>query len=487
MRFLQLGVLCLLLCAFAAAQTNRDLYSLKSRYSLGEKSGGIVQSVPLDDGNRFLLIGRKENQLYDVPGANLVNSYSHNIDGFMGSLWHHLSWFPEQIKVSPDGAHGIVLKKGMPGITTSKIRAAVIWNMQTGERSAVLTRNESVRSAVFSTDGTTIMSVHGDLKNAEVAFWDAKTFELRTTLRVKDLGYHAMSPDGQRVYIGSAKANKMLGLWVDNFDPINGIGVWNTRTGKIEKTFTDGDIKYKHELDFGPVLSPDGRFLAAGSEGNKIVLWDTAGDGKAKFIIMESDPRNVLRVTKFSEDSKYLLAVRRGDAEMWEAETGKLYRKFSLVPAGLRDSSYYFKGSGSILNDLYYWLTPDMKYAIRKTTGSFGVYDLVNQKDLYDMNLETIRYEHKDKHDEEESLEVMRVSPDSKTLIVYGGKSVRVHDLVTGEEIQRLFDPQRAEYSKEGKLKDSGLDNKFAGWLADGRTIYVYGEDKRSFYLWNKD
>lgn len=487
MRFLQLGVLCLLLSAFAAAQTNNDLYSFKSRYSLGENSGNIVQTEPLNDGKRFLLIGRRELKLYDVPSANLVKSFDHNIEGFKGSFTRQMSWYPVPMKISPDGAYGIVLKKGMPGISSSEVKAALVWNLQTGERSAVLTRNDPVRSAEYSTDGSTIMSVHGDLKDSEIAFWDAKTFKLISSLKVKDLGFREMSPDGQKVYIGSAKANKSLGLWIDDFDPINGIAVWSTRTGKLEKTFTDGNIKYKHELDFGPVLSPDGRFLAAGSEGNKIVVWDTAGDGKAQYMITESNPKNVLRVTRFSADSKYLLAVRRGDAEMWEAGTGKLYRKFPLVPISSRDSSYLFMGRDSILKDLYFRLSPDMKYGIRLTTGSFGVYDLENEKDLYDISLETTRVEKEGKATEYYQDEMIEVSPDSKTVMIYGGRSVRIHDLATGKEIQRLFAPERAQYSKSGKLRDSGLNNNFAGWLADGETIYVYGEDRKSFYLWNKN
>jgi hypothetical protein len=485
MYLIRIGLFCLLLPVFVFAQTGKEIFGLKSQYSLKEKDDGIVQSTPFDNGNRLLLIGRNEVQIWDVPNASLVKSYGHNIDGFMGSFLHMMAFYPEQVKVSPNGTNGIVLKKGLPGVSGITIRGAVVWDLRNGERLAILTRPESVRSAVYSTDGSTIMTVPGHLKRSEVAFWDARTFAFRTSISVKDLGLCRLTADGEKVFIGPAKAKKPLGLFVAGFEPIQGIGMWNTGTGKLEKTFVDGDIKLRDGWSADPVLSEDANYLAAASTGNKIVVWETGADGPVKYEIKESDPKKMLRLQGVTKDSKYLLATRAAYGEVYELSTGRLYRRFSLL-----SPNYIFYRLANpdqvvLPADSGFQLSPDNRYAVIYHTGAYIVYDFVNEKELHTLPVPITGYEHGMKT-VSYSAEFAVVSPDSKYLLIFGTRTIRVHDIATGELVQSLFDPNRAQYGKDGVLRDNGLKNEFAGWLASGDSIYVYGEDGKSFYLWSR-
>lgn len=485
MRSIQIGIFCLLLPVFVFAQTGKEMFGLKGQYRLTEKDDGVVQSTSFDKGNRILLIGRKEVQLIDVPSASLVNSYSHKIEGFMGSFLHMMAFYPEQMKVAPDGITGIVLKKGVRGMSGDRIRGAVIWNLRNGDRLAALTRSESVRSAVYSADGSTIMTVHGHLKRSEVAFWDARTFAFRTSISVKDLGLCKLSADGEKVFIGPAKAKKPLGLLVTGFEPIHGIGMWNTRTGKLEKTFVDGDIKLRDEWSVDPVLSEDANYLAAASTGNKIVVWDTRADGAVKYEITESNPKKMLRLDGVTKDSKYLLASRGAYGEVYEMGTGRLYRRFSLLSPNFWLYRLVPPDQVVLPADSRFYLSPDNRYAVIHHTGAYIVYDLVNEKELHKLSIPINGYEYETKT-ESFSAEFGTVSPDSKYFLIYGLRTIRVHDLATGELVQSLFDPNRAQYGKDGQLRDNGLKNEFAGWLASGNAIYAYGEDGKSYYIWNK-
>jgi WD40 repeat protein len=312
------------------------------------------------------------------------------------------------------------------------------------------------------------MSLHGELKEAELSFWDPATFEHRTSITVQDLSFHQLSRDGEHVYIGSARAKKWLGITVIGFETSKGIELWNTRTAKLEKTYTDGDIKFWNPFNSSPVVSRDEKYLAARSEGNKIIVWETTGDGSPKYAIPAGDPKKKLRLVGMSDDSKYLLTRTDAEANVYELATGKLYRNLPL--------------SGDSTFDL----SPNGKYAVRRSQGWVGVYDLENEKALFGLNLKVKTEQRENEASYEYEVENAQVSPDSKFILVYGDRDVRIYDMATGEPVQTLVDPQRVKYKDNGKVKDNGLDNNRAGWLASGDSIYVFGEDGRSFYLWNK-
>lgn len=468
MRILQSGLLCLLFSASILAQANKELFTLNGRLGLSDKNDSVIQTAPLVNGNKFLVIGKNQVQLWDVRNASLINSYPHKMTGFqdVGFLFRIFN-IPNQMQVNREGTLGILMSKGPDKKSDDKV--AAVWNLQTGERLAVLDRDtKPLRSAFFSENGTAILSMHGELKEAELSFWDAATFEHRTSIKVQDLSFHQLSRDGERIYIASARANKWLGITVIGFETSKGIELWNTRTGKLEKTYADGDIKFWNPFNSSPVVSGDEKYLAARSESNRIVVWETAGDGAPKYAIPAGDPKKKLRLVGMSDDSRYLLTRTDEEAAIYELGTGKLYRNFRLSA----DSTYD--------------LSPDSKYAIRRSQGSVGVYDLESEKYLYSLRLRVDTQQRENEPNYEYQVEGAQVSPDSRFIMVYGDRDVRIYDMVTGEPVQTLVDPQRVKYKNNGSIKNNGLDNNRAGWLASGGSIYVFGEDDKSFFLWNK-
>lgn len=405
MRILQTGLLCLVFSASLLAQANKELFTLNGRLGLSDKGEEVVQTTSLGTGNRFLIVGKSQVQLWDIPSARLINSYSHKITGFqhVGFLMRLFN-VPNHMEVNSEGTRGILMSKGPDKKSDNKV--AAVWNLQTGEKLAVLDRSvEPFRSAFFSENGKTIMSMHGEMKDAELSFWDAETFAHRTAITIKDLSFHQLSRDGEHVYIGSAKANKWLGITVIGFDTSKGIELWNTRTAKLEKTYVDGDIKFWNPYNSSPAVSRDEKYLAARSEGNRMVVWETAGDGSPKYAIPAGDPKKKLRLVGISDDSRYLLTRTDEEADVYELETGKLYRNFRL--------------SG----DSTYDLSPDSKYAIRRSQGSVGVYDLVNEKYLYALRLRVDTQQRENEASYEYQVEGAQVSPDSKFIMVYGDRT----------------------------------------------------------------
>jgi hypothetical protein len=473
MRVVKTGVLTLLLTACVFAQTSREVFELKGQIGLSGPDEKIVYRVPLNDGNKLLLVGRNQLQFWDVASGKMTRSAPHKIEGFwpgaLGFLRETID-IPNAMEVSRDGRKGILAVKIVNG-SGEKQREAVVWNLETGERLAVLNRPLSpIRTANFSEDGSTIITIHGELKDAQLSFWNAADLTQRGAITVRDLSFYQLSRDGEHVFISSAKANKWMDVALLGFESSKGIELRNTRTGKLEKTYTDGDIKFWNPLNAGPSVSPDEKYLVARNEANKLVVWETAGGGAPKYQIGgDGDPEIKYRLVGISDDSRYLLARKGKEALIYEMETGKLYRKFGLPW------------------ESEYTLSPDSKFAIRQSDGWVGIYDLESEKAMPSYNLrsststDTVTGE-----STTSTVERAKISPDLKFIMIYGYRDVRIYDIATGEMVQTLIDPQLVKYKKNGTIKDSGLDSWKADWLAAGDTVYVQGRNGKSLFLWNK-
>lgn len=82
-------------------------------------------------------------------------------------------------------------------------------------------------------------------------------------------------------------------------------------------------------------------------------------------------------------------------------------------------------------------------------------------------------------------LDRLRVSPNGKFIMIYGDNEVDIFDISTGDKLQTLFDPQTAKYKESGKLKNDGLNGLTAGWIGDGDRVYVFGNEDRTYLMWD--
>ena len=138
------------------------------------------------------------------------------------------------------------------------------WNATTGELHSILVK-ENVRSlntAVFSADGTKLVSVSG-LHN-EIQVWnlsDGTTPPIITD--IEDL------KDGHSPVIALSPDKRFLATVIHEWKKVYPINVWNTHTGERLLTLT-GHTRWIKSLAF----SPDGKTLASCDQHGIIHLWD---------------------------------------------------------------------------------------------------------------------------------------------------------------------------------------------------------------------
>ncbi|PYT01584.1 MAG: hypothetical protein DMF63_01690 [Acidobacteria bacterium] len=469
--------LSLLLSSSIVAQTSKDIFELKGQLGLTDKDDTILQTASLEKGNEFLLVGKNQLQVWDVATAKLIRSSPHKITAFWEPNFFFRRLLPgkvniplllnvDQMQLSPDGTIGITVSRPSE---KDRLGAILVWNLRNGDSLGRLTRPIGpVREAQFSENGSTLMTIHGDVKNAELVFWDVESLSQRNSIPVADISFQQLSRDGEHVYIAAGKANKWLDVTVMSYDPSNAIEVWNTRTGKREASFTDGSAKFRSTV----FVSSDNKYVVARSTDEKIDVWETSGDGSPKYRIEQPASRLNYGLLGISKDSKYLLTSTKNEARVYDLATGNLYRTFPMREEALPYS---------------YTLSPDSRLAVISGDAWIANYDLEKEKYVFTY---TIRTESQqldyDPNSREHEVEKPRMSPDGKFMMIDGRKDIRVYEMATGELVQSLIDPRRVKYKGNGEVKDSGLNHSVAGWLSSGNSIYAVGADGRSFYLWNK-
>lgn len=270
------------------------------------------------------------------------------VNGNTISIWdstsserlHHLTGHSEkitQLEYSPDGR--IITSLG--GFEGNEIR---LWDVASGTNLHSIDHTSWVRSLVFSTDGSTIISGHTDKK---IRVWDVESCKLKQTL----FGYTTFnySPDGR--VLASASQDKTVRLWdVDNskHEPAPSIisippGIEALAFSKDGSTLAIGiyggtiklfdavTLKHKQTLTghsravVSLVYSPDGNILASGSVDKTIRLWDGKTGLHKKTLIGHT---NEVSSLVFSPDGKTLVS---GDPKIrfWNVQTGLAKQVFS--------------------------------------------------------------------------------------------------------------------------------------------------------------
>lgn len=474
MRFAYSTLVVLLTSLVSFAQTGNEIFGPKIQLGLEGKNEAILQMVPLARGDRFLIVGRNQLQLWNVADAKLLDSSPHHIRGYWsgGLLMKAVSFsrqenFPlymneNRMKISPDGTLGLTVAKS----DDRKSEGVFVWSLRSGESLGALSRGtSSIRDARFSDDGSTIITVHGDLKDTELALWDAKTLSHRNSIAIKDLSFQQISRDGEHVFVAAAAANKWLGVTIINYDPSDGIELRETRTGKVTKSFSDGAEKFRSMI----YVSPDGKYLIDRTFTDKIVIWETAGDGRPLHRIDHPSARINSGLMGISADSRYLLTMTKNEARVYELASGNLYRRFP------------------IREEATYTLTSDSRFAVMRAQGWVSAYDLEKEKMSFAETVKVASKSYDNEPSTETEVENTATSPDGKHMMIYGLDNIRVYSLERGELVQTLVDPARARYDSNGKLKHGGLEKGgLAGWLASGNAIYASSGDGKSVFLWNK-
>ena len=157
----------------------------------------------------------------------------------------------------------------------------------------------TMQSVVFSPDSSQLLT--GDALG-QIQIWDTSDWKLLDRIQTPQAQVNALaiSPDGKRLYAGSATAGT------------GRVTVWDMLTRQQIDRFNSQRVGYL-------ALSPDGRTLAVGSIDNNVVLWDALTGNRLQTIKEHDDA--VFGVA-FSKDGKRLATVSRDNfLRIWDAET----------------------------------------------------------------------------------------------------------------------------------------------------------------------
>jgi WD40 repeat protein len=323
-----------------------------------------------------------------------------------------------------------------------------------------------------------------DVKHA-FSFWDAETYEYRGGVSLDNVTWWHLSDDGRRFFAATGKEKSWLGMKYTS-DSAGVIGVWDTRTGQVEKTISVADANFSpktREIE----VSPDGRFLVFVNKNksnpaeHRLLAWELNGGVRPVYELKPSPKIDDSRVV-FSPDGRYFALDVGKNLQIYETRTGE--KKYELTDVELPHSW--------LNNEIILDVRAPRMYVKEKSDKMFAV-DVATSNVLYQHKLtfrEETRYTGLASDDEETVLIYTSVvpHPSGKMFLTFDYEYVRIFDTRTGELLQTVIEPPvkrdkngKIIYDKEGKPKLSrGAAVERAGWSHDGRTLYVFSANGQS-------
>ena len=174
----------------------------------------------------------------------------------------------------------------------------IIWDAKSGEKLQTKEVHHDYGEYVcWSPDGKYLAS---SLEDGNIIICDAKSGEKLKTLeghlgRVYSVCW---SPDGKYLASGSTKTIKGKYFWND-YTYCGEIIIWDVNSGEKLKTL-EGHGEWVWSVSW----SPDGKYLASGSDDTTVIIWDAKSGKTLK--TFESDSFNCFRSVAWSPNGKYL-------------------------------------------------------------------------------------------------------------------------------------------------------------------------------------
>lgn len=255
---------------------------------------------------------------------------------------------------------------------------------------------------------------------------------------------------------------------------------------------------------FAVAFSPDGKQIALGSTDDRVRVLD-AETGKQLYVSPEHK-LSVRFVEFIPKENRLLSAGGNGNAYVWDLTSGKLIRQFEFWRVTFRvslmpDGKTLMSGRSQSVYDFYDITTGTLKRTINqqnrrqdvfeydsvfdvapdgKSFLSRGAYKTEDKFRLLRLrSVATGKDRRRIKLPKEDTIEVIKISPDGKTTII-GGSKISLWNLTTGKLIRYV-----------SKLEKGVRDIAFS---PDGKTIVSVGygvgaegieKSPGSIYLWD--
>jgi len=302
------------------------------------------------DGKHLACGGQEAIRLYETATGKEVRQFERH-----PGLVYALAFSPDGKTVAAAGEYTIGL-----------------WDVATGKRRHPLAGHATpVACVAFSPDGSGLAS--GDQLEGTLIVWSLKDRKPRYTFagHVPNVLSVAYSPDGKVLASGDGSRgtggfDAQIRLWdlsaggllrqfsghlnsIDSlaFSPdgkrLASVGhdartrVWEVATGKRLL-----QIRGEDTWDRSVAFSPDGKTLLVSGSHGEFALWRSDSGRKVRDLLPTTgDPRPMIQYAAFLPDGRTVLACesRNGgskfnEARLWDAESGRFLRSFSLGDAG---------------------------------------------------------------------------------------------------------------------------------------------------------
>jgi WD40 repeat protein len=458
----------------------------KGNFGLYVVSDVILRHQYLERENQLLLIGRQNLQRLDLTNFQVIETRPIELPFSNLRPYYPYDDWP----ISPDGRYIVLtgLKDAHTKTKTEDKQAAWVLDLQTGKRVALLNQPEQIRTALWSQDGKTLMTMDSprlDLltRTLNVSFWKGETFTYRRSITVENATWAYLSNDGERFFGASGKPKNLLGIkYVADSNAV--VRIWKTVSGELEKTITVAGAQFQpktREIE----ISPDEEFLVmvnkhkSQSSENRLLAWKINDSVERKYEVRPQPKIDDSRIV-FSPDGNYFAVDVGKNLQIYETETGKL--KTELTDVELPS---------------WGWLDNDVLASVDfKSKNFFEEGKMLKAFDARDGRLlfkQRLAYDEgpaptSDIFNNDERVvfddTTLRPHPASKMFLTSSNEVVGIFDSRTGELLQMVVEPQVVRDLMGKRRTIHGKTVRSADWSKDGKTLYVINANMRTVSLW---